>query len=201
VIPDFKASALGGNETYGMTFPNSIFDNGTLPTATSTGTFSPGPTVGAAFSSTALGTIIGIDLANAATAAWPTAGTAVPADHDNDGKPGITVPSKTGSPYSMFPLDALRSGRATDLYLAVRQVATFGGTLTSCTEQSGAAVISRVDNLVFGCRTSTGAECTTAQRDFLNSVKPTYNMPVNATYTMVKIADGASCATVRSTLP
>jgi len=201
VLPDFQGNAQLGSETYGMTLPNSIFDNNTLQTATSTGTFNPGASPGAAFSSTAVGTLLGLTLSNPLNNGWPPAGSAKHVDEDNDGKPAITVLSKTGSPYSLFPLDASKSARATDLYFAARQITTFGGTLTSCTEQSGAAVISKLETLVVGCRTATGGDCTPTQRDYLNIFKPTYIAPANATYTMVKIANGSSCATVRSTLP
>jgi hypothetical protein len=201
VLPDFRTGFLYGSETYGITFPTSIFDNDTLPTATSTGTFSATAVAGATFSGTATGVVVGIDLANPATATWPSLSGASAVDHDADGKPGITALSKTGNPYNLIWLEALRTARATELYMAVRQVRTFAGTLTTCTQQSGAATISRQDSLVFGCLRSGGGDCSTTQRDFLDDNRPTYNVPVNGTYTMVKVADGATCATVRSTLP
>ena len=109
-LPDFSGSALV-NETYGIRFPDSLFDDGGLTSFSIGGTVS-GSTPTATYTTTPTAVLLGLTLPNAATAVWPASIT-TEVDEDGDMKPGITatvVPP--GGGFSYVPLDFLGRHRA-----------------------------------------------------------------------------------------
>jgi cysteine-rich repeat protein len=203
-IPDFRGDAY--NETYGIIFPDALFDNvpAYLPANTVTGTLS-GSSPGSSYTTPASATLMGLTMANPETDAWPASYTGVtPVDHDQDAKPGITATVKSGTApdpdYANLPLAVLFPPRADRVYLAVRQVTSVAGALTTCSEMSGTATVSKQDSHVVGCRKVGGGDCSAAQTDFLDTNRVQYTIGA-ATFVSRKVTAGATCAIVRSSVP
>lgn len=198
-------------ETYGVTFPNSLFD-GTDLTAVAGAINVSVSSPGATFTSPATANLIGIAFANPTTAAWPNLATAQAdqVDMDVDSHPGVTATPKTGTPasgnaYANPPLAlSLFFPRADSLYMALRSVMTLNGTLTSCTAASGAASIAHMDDHIIGCHVAGGGACTATQISFVDGNSPVL-MPrtgANApTFSAVKLTTAASCPNVRAAIP
>jgi cysteine-rich repeat protein len=212
-IPDFKTSATLGGETYGTTFPNTMFDATGIPTFPVSGTLSniaPGATV----DTTQVAILLGLTVDSPATPfdVWPAdvstgwpAGFTV-ADQDGDGKPGITAIAKKGVapggsvPYldPIFDATDLKNPiRADKLYLAIRQKASQSGVLTSCTSMSGTTT-AVIDNHIVGCHADTGVECPSA--NLVDAVRPTY-VVTGASFSAQKLTGTATCAAVRTAIP
>jgi hypothetical protein len=85
--------------------------------------------------------------------------------------------------------------------VASRVSFSLNGSLTSCTQSTGSGTFTHIDTRIFACRQTSGSQCTASQASFLDQGCVDYNMPSTATYTLVKVADGASCATIRAALP
>jgi hypothetical protein len=202
-IPDFQSSPAGGNEQYGLTFPNSLFDHvpAYLPTTSATvslGGTSPGST----YSVPAVAFLIGLSMTNPTTDAWPSTPEMVTqVDMDQDMKFGVTAPYKSGAPDVLVPVNLSKSARADEAYLASRLVASFSGTIgAGCTSVSGTATVTHFDTHLIGCELSGGAgDCTQTDSDFTDSNKPSYATG-SATVSLVKIIDAGTCADVRSAL-
>jgi fructose-1,6-bisphosphatase/inositol monophosphatase family enzyme len=123
-------------------------------------------------------------------------------DDDMDGKAGVTVDYVTAGGYDE-PLTAgiIFAPRADRPYVASRVAFSLGGSLESCTRASGSATVNRIDTRIFGCKLSgSSSDCNGSQASFLdqNCVNYTFG---SASYTLLKVADGASCAAVRAALP
>jgi cysteine-rich repeat protein len=210
-IPDFSADLPWGFETYGLSFPNAIFDNNTLPRVTVRGTLSS-LRQGAAFTAPSMATLLGMDnVPNPETWPWPeecddtclsTQFESFLADHDQDGKPGITALPKTGAGYELPPTGSLAPPPRVDaVYLAVRQVAALSGTLVNCGEIIGLAGVTAQDSRILSCRNQAdGTDCESPARNILDFTKPLHR-PTTATFQMKKLSSTANCAIVRSTLP
>jgi hypothetical protein len=203
-IPDFQSSAAGGNEPYGLTFPNSLFDHtpsSYLPTTSATvalGGTSPGST----YSVPAVAFLVGLSMTNPTTDAWPSTPEMVTqVDMDEDTKPGVTAPYKSGAPYDFVPVNLSKSARSDEAYLASRLAASFSGTISAgCTSISGTATVTHFDTHIVGCELSGGAgDCAQADSDFTDSNKPAYAAG-SATLSLVKIPDAGTCADVRAAL-
>src|SRR5262249_39203868 len=103
ILPDFHSKPNFGDEWYGLSFPDGIFDSTKIPTFPVTGQVS-NLAPGATFQTTTAAVLLGITIGAPATAlgAWPTSYTDLTAanryslpDIDNDGNPGITANVKT----------------------------------------------------------------------------------------------------------
>jgi hypothetical protein len=204
-LPDFMSSI--GGLTYGVTFPNSIFDGGHLTPVNASLTVSstaPGATVTTA----AEANLIGINLANPATAAWPNLMTAQTdqVDADADGNPGVTGIPKSGTPYSSIPVQIVPTAiYASQLYFALRSVISLNGTLNTCTNASGNATVSHLDNHIIGCRTMAadggiGSLCTSTETTFADNNSPVLTTN-SAKFTASMLTNAATCPNVRAALP
>lgn len=200
-VPDFRASMV--NETYNFSLPTGLFD--AIPASlqsyaiplTLSGT-APGASV--ALPTSAF--LIGTTMTNPTTATWPsTAAGLTQVDTDGDGNPGATLSYLSGGGYS-DPLvsPSLGANRAQQPYSATRLVFSLSGTLTSCTQSTGAATVTHIDTRIFGCKLTNGAKCNGSEANFLDTNCLKYNLGA-ASYKMIKIADIASCADVRAALP
>ncbi|HTB77205.1 MAG TPA: hypothetical protein VK762_28370 [Polyangiaceae bacterium] len=213
-LPDFQGSALV-NETYGIRFPDSLFDDGGLTSFAIGGTVS-GSTPTATYTTTPTAVLLGLTLPNAATAVWPASIT-TEVDEDNDKKPGITanvVPP--GGGYAYVPLDftvvtsPTTVARADLLYLAIRQVTSVNAQFTDCDHASGSVTVPQItdpsnptskkyaiDSHVIGCSVNgSGTDCAAGQTTFVDENQPVF-VPSATTFTSARLAAGATCATVR----
>jgi hypothetical protein len=210
-LPDFNGPTIAGSPTFGVSFPNTLFD-GTFLTATPSTLTLSSSAPGAALTSSAAASLIGITFANPATAAWPSLATAQAdeVDTDMDGQVGVTAPSKAGQRnesdsgvYSTIPVGLL--GPETDqLYMALRSVIALNGTLTSCTQASGPATVSHLDDHTLGCHLTTGGNCSTAgnasQAAFVDTNSPTFTVS-SATFQAQLLTTTMTCPNVRAALP
>jgi hypothetical protein len=213
-LPDFSGSALV-NETYGIRFPDALFDDGGLTSFSIGGTVS-GSTPTATYTTTPTAVLLGLTLPNAATAVWPASIT-TEVDEDNDMKPGITatvVPP--GGGFSYVPLDfsvvtaPMAVARANLLYLAIRQVTAVSAQFSDCDDASGSVTVPQItdpsnptskkyaiDSHVIGCSVDgSGTDCSASQTTFVDENQPVF-VPSATTFTSARLAAGANCATVR----
>jgi hypothetical protein len=219
VLPDFSGTSFVGGETYGVRFPPSLFDNSYLPTFAIFGTLG-GNSPTATFATKATASLIGLTLANPATAPWPTpVMTAVDADMDNN--PGVTVNAATGpipgragtdgGTYSPFPVDVF-SDRANQLFVVIRQVTQLSGAATDCNHVAGTTTIPQItdasgtpkyaiDSHVIGCNLIAGGQCSSSQISFIDGTQPVFSPSGNASFTSVRMKSGTTCSDVRSMLP
>jgi hypothetical protein len=214
-LPDFSGTSFVGGETYGVRFPNALFDNGYVPSFLISGTVADNsPT--ASFSTKASAVLIGLTLANPTTATWPaTVTTAV--DSDKDGNPGVTVNAATGpipgrdsGTYSPFAVDVL-SDRANQLFLVIRQVTQLTGAAVDCNHLAGTATIPKIPNTssgkyaidshIIGCNLIAGGTCSSSQITFIDDTQPVFSPTGSATFTSVRIKNGSLCSDVRTAFP
>jgi hypothetical protein len=198
-IPDFKAAANIG-ETYGLTYPTSIFDRTPmLPAVTATATLgSTAP--GSTFSMARTAWMAGVTLSDPVNDAWPSAAAINTPDQDADGKPGITAIYKTGGGYSSPPTNNFGTSRASRGYLAARVVFMLSGTLTSCTQASGTTNAQEIDYHTVGCRLTSNGDCGSSDTSHLDTNGPNYQTN-SGSFTMLKLASTAVCSDVRAALP
>jgi hypothetical protein len=223
ILPDFQETALVGGETYGVRFPNSLFDNtdggAYLPTFTVAATLSR-LTPGATYSTSAAAALLGLSMAHPTTDPWPATVT-TEVDMDRDTKPGVTIDVAQGSPYSDVPTGLPGIGatpRANKLYVAIRQVTSVSGTVDDCDHMSGTVSIPQIssggtskyaiDSHVIGCALAGGGDCTTtapplgtAQAAFVDNTQPVFTPSGTTDFHSVRLATGATCADVRAALP
>ena len=201
-VPDFRASAV--NETFHFDLPNAVFDRvpSILPSTNATVALSSA-SPGATFMLPSSAFLLGTNLSNPLTASWPSQASGLAqVDMDGDGKAGVTLAYLNGNGYS-FPRTAatLFSNRASAPYAATRLVFSLNGSLTSCTQSSGSATVRFIDTRIFGCKISgNSGDCSGGEADFLDDNCVNYQLGT-ATYTLVKVANGATCAAVRAALP
>jgi hypothetical protein len=59
-----------------------------------------------------------------------------------------------------------------------------------------------VDTRIFGCSIAgSSADCSASEASFVDGNCVNYTMPGTASYSMLKAASGASCATIRAAIP
>jgi hypothetical protein len=123
---------------------------------------------------------------------------------DLDGKPGVTVQYVGTGGYD-FPRTGptLGANRADSPYIASRVSFSLSGTLASCTQSTGAVTMTHIDTRIVGCnRASSTTDCTPGEADFLDQNCLIYTISGSPqTYTLLKVANGATCAAVRAALP
>jgi hypothetical protein len=211
-LPDFNGPAIVGSPTFGVAFPNSLFD-GTFLTATTSSIDVSSSTPGATFTSPAEANLIGIAFANAATATWPNMATALSeqVDMDMDTHVGVTADSEAGQTtqsgtgtYSAIPVE-IGIHTADHLYMTLRSVVALGGTLTSCTTAGGPATVSHIDDHTIGCHltggsNTTAGDCSNTQASFVDSNSPAFTV-ASATFQAKMLSNAATCPDVRSLIP
>jgi hypothetical protein len=198
-VPYAESTIL--SEKYKLEYPTSLFDNSYIPSVSAIGTLS-NSSPGASFALNKLALLMGTSMTDPINGSWPsTASGLTSVDMDEDGKSGVTVNYQNSGSYSYAPTSDFFPDRADKAYIANRQVFSLSGTLSSCTKSTGSASITQLNTHVFGCNLADSSQdCGSSEGNFLdeNTVIPTAN---SATYTLVKITDGATCATVRTTVP
>jgi hypothetical protein len=146
---------------------------------------------------------MGVNMANPTTGSWPSLASGLTSvDMDGDGRPGVTAMySNAGSLEYPRTSTSFIATRADTPYAASRVSFSLSGTVSSCTQSSGSGTFTHIDTRIFACRRDTGSQCSASDANFLDQNCLNYNMPSTATYTLVKVANGASCATIRAALP
>jgi hypothetical protein len=212
-LPDFEGTMYVGGENYGVRFPNSLFDKPFLPAFAIPGMLGDS-TPHASFATSATAVLIGMTLANAATATWPATVT-TQVDSDMDGETGVSVGDATGplpnSPsevYSDIPVDI--SNRTNHLDIVIRQVTRLTGTASDCDHISGSVTIPRIPNTasgkfaidshVIGCDLVAGTKCSQSQINFVDTTQPVFSPSGTTEFTSVRMP-GATCPMVRQLLP
>jgi hypothetical protein len=213
-LPDFSGTGFVGGETYGVRFPNSLFDKAFIPPFAIAGTLSDtGPN--AVYQTEATAALIGLKLPSAATTPWPaTISTAV--DTDDDMHPGVTataaigpIPGGDGGTYQPIPVDL--SNRANQIYVVIRQVTALSGGASDCDHISGTVTIPKIstgstpkyaiDSHIIGCGlVANGGDCSASQASFVDGTQPVFSPTAGASFTSVRMPN-ATCPSVRQSLP
>jgi hypothetical protein len=212
VLPDFAGSVL--NETYGVRFPNSLFDDGYLQPFTANSALS-GLTPGAMFSTTTTAVLLGISLPRPTVDPWPGVVTAS-VDMDQDGKPGVTANVAEGLGYSDIPAEFpplfQQLARASSVYLAIRQITVVTATVSDCDDMTGTVSIPPIaaadggtkpgiDSHVLGCALADGGgDCTPTEAAFLDNTQPVFTPTGITAFKSIRMKLTASCADVRAAL-
>jgi hypothetical protein len=216
-LPDFSGTGFAGGETYGVRFPDSLFDNGFIPTIAIVGVLGD-TTPTATFTTQLTPVLLGLTLANPTTAAWPaTISTAV--DTDKDMEPGVTANAAIGpiaggaadgGSYQPIPVDVF-GDRASEVYVVIRQVTALSGGASDCDHMSGSVTIPKIpdtangkyaiDSHVIGCGLAGGTgDCSAMQIGFVDGTQPVFTPTAGATFTSVRMPTG-TCASARQALP
>lgn len=204
-LPDLQSSLFGGFYKYGIRFPIEIFDRGGIPptdfvlhgSVSASGIF---------VQTDPFAILVGLTLANPTTAVWPGTHYLSLADQDLDGSPGVTVIPALDPGYSLPPVD-LSGNYADRIHIAERTVSRLYGPLTSCDQVDLAVEIlpvgtaTGIQSSVVGCHVQNGADCTLAQSDFVDGIRPQYTPTAVGTSTSVRLPAGSTCADVRARFP
>jgi hypothetical protein len=205
-VPPFDARQV--NETFSYGYPNSLFDGNFLPSSATTVSLT-NSSPGASFTLPPTATQMGINMALAPfsrdpiTGSWPSQASQIPAanrlDMDGDGRPGVTAVYAAGGGF-VHPRtdDNLFAPRSDNPYVASRVSFSLSGTLNSCTRASGSANFRFIDTRIYACSLESG-ECNNTQASFLDVNCLNYTLGA-ATYTLLKVADNATCAQIRAAL-
>jgi hypothetical protein len=203
-LPPASLTQLAGGGMILIEIPNAAWDAPSMPSFSLTQT-QTGWNVGS-MASNSYAVMIGYTMANGATADWPTSHTDIAMTQDSDGdmNPGLTGVPRNGGGYVLPPTSAigavLNGARADKVYLVTRNVATNMMTRTSCDESSGTTTFTHFDNHVVGCHVSGGGECMPSEVDFIDTNRTKFQV-MSATIATKIVADGATCADVRTALP
>ncbi len=204
-VPEIERSALLGGGLVKLEVPNTVWDAPEMPTFNASGSIS-GFNPGATIMMDPVASLIGASMSDPMGGSWPASGQELSGiDHDGNGYPGITTVPKDTPPYTLPPVDLIgailpNGERADQLYIATRSIIQLSGTRSSCESASGSANISKFDTHVVGCHLKSGGQCSAAQANFVDENRMLYQID-GASYTMKKVADGASCSDVRAALP
>jgi hypothetical protein len=203
-IPALTKTGIAGGGKVQTVIPDEVWDQPGIPTFTATGTLS-GFDVGATVQMDPVVSLVGMTM-DKADGPWPSSFKQIKAlDHDGDGKPGIFARPRTDAPFGAPPtslFEALNPNgkRATAIYVATRTKVELGGQRDTCTTASGSATVHMLDTHVVGCLRNDNKLCSDGEVDFIDQNQPKFTIK-SASYKMVQLPDGASCADVRAALP
>jgi hypothetical protein len=188
-FPDFQDR----NQKYGIYFPDSLFTN-TLPSSTSGFSLSTNAAGGTFQSLGPSATFLGMNPLNPPSASWPSRNALSSVDQDGDHSPGVTALTKTGNGYALLPLLGYDK-----IFLSLRHLATFNGTLDTCDALHGSATVSAIDWYAVGCHTN-GGNCDSLESGLFDDQWIRYK-PGSATFKMQRLPSTATCTDVKSALP
>jgi hypothetical protein len=199
--PGFASIAL--SERYDLTYPSPLFDHEpaylqSVSASVTLGSAAPS----ASFALARVAFLSGLSMNDPQNGSWPTASSGVTqVDMDADGQPGVTALYNTASGNMRPPASTTNLTRRSDTpYVAARMVFALGGTLTSCTQASGSASVTQVNTRIVGCHIANASNCSPSDTTFYDSNHPQYSAG-SASYSLVKVADNATCAAIRAALP
>lgn len=201
--PDSKTRPIFGNELYGVSFPNTLFDSDILPKFDSHTSLTT-PDGALEFRTDPLTVLIGTQMPNPSVSSWPSAKLMSTIDHDNDGMPGITINVRTDHGHTPPPVDMWRRKRAAKFYIALRNVVdTATGRFSDCDHAQGTVTIPLIDNKlainsrVLGCQRTDGSPCTTAEYEMVDKQSSGYDLNGPARVEMTRMPANVTCETVR----
>ncbi len=194
-------------EKYGARFLAPIFDNGSIPLMTLPVKF-PQIATGAQFLSEPVALQIGVEFQNPLTDPWIATGPVnVVRDHDNDGRPGVTIESDQAPGYSNPPV-GLGADQFVRHYDAItRTVATLNGNVKSCDRLEGNVTVADIGgepalhSRLIGCKLQSGASCNVAQTAIVNNNRPMFRPASAGLMISKRMSDEAVCGNVRVALP
>jgi hypothetical protein len=141
---------------------------------------------------------------------WPTQASGLPASEiayaDGGVYSGLDLPGILAVPLSTPPGYLLTtsltptSPTADQIFLAMRTQLSLHGTLVSCAQQTGTAVVTELDSRIVGCHIGDGGTCTTSEYSFLDTNLPQF-VPVGATFDAKSLMQSAQCSDVLAALP
>lgn len=195
VFPVVSTTFLLGEIQLANDFPASAFDQPTMPRAKGRATWRDGKLivdVGA--------NVLGATLSDP-EGAWPYREALTPADHDGDGKPGITVMPRKDPPFGLPPADILMTKYLDAMYTASRMGFRLTGTSEGCDGPAQGDVEPLAFNYtVVGCHIVDGGDCGEDEVNLIENQSPTFTPADGGTWRSVPIAESASCAEVRSAI-
>lgn len=205
-LPDLQTTIFNFFQKYGIRFPDSLFDKGSIPETdfTFTADLTTNPIT---FGTDVFAIVIGTDLADAANAPWPAASAMTLRDDDHDGNPGITVTPVTTNGYSLPPANLITGELADLVYIATRTVSALHGRILSCDKLEADVTIQTVngkpgiDSTVVGCRKQGGQPCAANEASFVDGARPQFTPKAPGTMTIVRVPENTTCADVRNRFP
>lgn len=205
-IPTYRSLAIYGGESYGVSFPDSLFDSGTLPTLMGE-THLTGRAPGSSYLTAPLPITLGVNLPNAATMPWPkrTADlTPFVTDSDADGQPGVTAFAREDGDLVLPPVNTSKTHRAHRFHIALRNIIGARGHIVSCDRFEGDAVVPKISgrpaihSTILGCELTDSSLCSRGQATLANTFQPVYQLADGSRSVMVRVADSTHCAEVRA---
>lgn len=205
-VPDFESSL---SERYSARFREALWESSMMPRfelEPSYGCFEPG----CEFATSPIFALLGAQLA-APSAVWPAraAGGGWP-DHDNDGRPGITVNmagagevDAQGRSYAHPPvaITALFTRRVNQLMLGLRIGLTLRGELVGCDALAGDAPMGSIDTRAIECIADDfPMACNADELKFLDDNLPVWTVR-GGSFRGVRVDKTASCAAARAAFP
>lgn len=135
-------------------------------------------------------------------ATWPTRSQLMAADHDADGKPGVTAIPKSGGAYGLPPADIGQTIFADQVYIAARLSLRLITADSLCAQRSeGAVTPLGFDYTIVGCHEQGGAECKENQVNLLDNNDPAFTLGQAGHWTSVPIVETQTCSEIVMTLP
>lgn len=146
-------------------------------------------------------TVLGATLSDA-QAAWPVRKALVPADHDGDGKIGVTAIPKQGGVFGLPPTDIGQIDHADQIYIASRISLRLSAPASSCSAPSDGNVEPvGFDYTIIGCHALGRDDCKEEEVNLLSNNSPTFMLGAHGTWSSRPVAETASCAEVVAALP
>jgi hypothetical protein len=155
---------------------------------------------GSMFSMDAGISLIGLTMPDP-TALWPAFANVTAADHDADGKPGVTAIVKEATGYGLPPVGLFSSRVADKVYVVTRTAMTLSGTVDGCPQTySGTTKVSKFENHIVGCHVKGSGDCTNTEAQFLDDNRTIYKVD-SGTFTTKVVSDSLSCDQIRIAVP
>jgi hypothetical protein len=196
VFPVVNTTILLGQIQLANDFPLNAFEQPTMPRAKGRVTWQDGTMildVGAS--------VLGTTLSDP-NGAWPPREAIVPADHDGDGKPGLTVIPRPDPPFGLPPGDLLMTTQIDTMYTASRMGFRLTGTSAGCSAPAQGGLEPLAFNYtVVGCHLAGRGDCGERELNLVENQSPVFTPKSGGQWRSVPIAESASCAEVRAALP
>jgi hypothetical protein len=197
-LPELTLKAIVGGGKFDIDVPDAVWDAPSAPSTTTLGTLD-GFEPGSALRTEVTSLLVGLTMSDP-EGAWPASRADITAvDADGDDEPGFTGVPKTGAGYVQPPVAAALGGtgaKADAMYMVTRTAMGLSGTLSSCSEQSGAVSVKFFDNHIVGCHVAGGGECSSEQVDFLDTNRNQLTA-TDGTFTSKLVPNTATCDDAR----
>jgi hypothetical protein len=195
-LPVISGSLLVGGTLFFNEIPVSAFEQRSMPRFTGRATRQGGNVV------IDPGTVVLGTTLSDPDAAWPYRASLVAADHDGDGKPGVTAIARQDPPYGLPPADIGFTQYLDAVYVASRMKLQ----LKAASEGCGGPVEGDVEPSLFnytvvGCHVQDGGECEERSVSLVENQNPSFTLGSKGQWKSVPIAEGATCSEVVKAVP